>query len=231
MLKLMICCRRTPGFTREQFFDHLRHIHWPLLQATPSVLQMLTAYVQNHAVLDLPDAMAPFACARDRDSVIEVTLESAQRLEDLVNLPDYQELIRPDEHRFNDLAHNILMRSSEQTDLRLGAVGRCKRFDFIACDGETDPARLKDDIRDQTRHMLLDPSYTARVDRHVDNFADPVVDGLGFGQGHYVCIREVWSHSFTSLADVADVSRIRGADPASFSVFATEFVKRGALQH
>ena len=51
VLKMIITCRRNQAMSRPQFFHHLRHVHWPLIQRHPDVLAVLTAYVQNHSVL------------------------------------------------------------------------------------------------------------------------------------------------------------------------------------
>jgi hypothetical protein len=117
-------------------------------------------------------------------------------LEELVRLAYCHERIPANEHRFNDVVRNILMRSSEQTDHHFDTTGRCKRFDFIACDSADDPAHLKEEIRGQARRMALDPGYTAHIDRYVDNFPDPPAGGLVFGRADYVCIHEVWARNF-----------------------------------
>ncbi len=68
MLKMMITCCRNPPMSRPQFFHHLRHVHWPLIQRHPDVLDALPGYVQNHAVLPEPgiDLSAPFKLAVER---------------------------------------------------------------------------------------------------------------------------------------------------------------------
>ena len=51
MLKMIITCRRNPAMSRPEFFHHLRHVHWPLIQRYPDVLAAVPGYVQNHTVL------------------------------------------------------------------------------------------------------------------------------------------------------------------------------------
>lgn len=77
MLKMIITCRRNPAMSRPEFFDHLRNVHWPLIQQYPDVLAAVPGYVQNHSVLPEPgfELSAPYRIAAERDSVIELKFE------------------------------------------------------------------------------------------------------------------------------------------------------------
>jgi EthD domain len=130
---MMITCRRNPSMSRQQFFHHLRHVHWPLIQRHPDVMDALPGYVQNHAVPPEPalDLSPPFKLAIERDSVIELAFDGVAGINRLLSIPAYMQHIRPDEAHFNDLPHNIMVLANASTAFRAPMVGRCKRFDFL----------------------------------------------------------------------------------------------------
>ena len=119
MLKMMITCRRNSSMSRLHFFHHLRHVHWPLIQRHPGVLDALPGYVQNHTIL--PEAgvelSAPFKIAIERDSVIELAFDGVAGIHRLLSEPAYMQHIRPDEAHFNDLPHNIMVLANASTVL------------------------------------------------------------------------------------------------------------------
>ncbi len=223
---MIITCRRNPALSRAEFFHHLRHVHWPLIQQHPDVLAAVPAYVQNHSVV--PDAAftpaAPYRIADERDSVIELWFDGTAGIERLLALPAYQQYVRPDEAAFNDLAHNIMLLTEATTIWRAPTVGRCKRFDFIRRAAEIDAAMFRKRMLDAGQRIALDPFYTAHVDRHVENAAAAAIPGSGFGEGAFDAVREVWAASFEALSITAAMGAVDGADEEkSFSVFATEF--------
>lgn len=138
--------------------------------------------------------------------------------------------MRPDEARFNDLPHNIMVLTAASNVFRAPAVGRCKRSDFIRRAPETEASTFGAEIKRQSAALALDPMYTAHIDRHVDNVViGPTTDG-GFGKGLFDCVREVWAASFDALSAAARRSRVEGADAeTSFSVFATEYVMQESV--
>ena len=232
MLKMIITCRRSPAMSRPEFFDHLRNVHWPLIQRYPDVLAAVPGYVQNHSVLPEPDfePLAPLKIAVERDSVIELKFDGVAAIERLLAIPSYQQYVRSDEARFNDLPHNIMVLTEASNVFRAPAVGRCKRFDFIRRAPGTEASTFDAEIKRQSAALALDPMYTAHVDRHVDNVVvGPTTDG-GFGKGLFDCVREVWATSFDALSAVARRSRVESADAqASFSIFAAEFAMQGSF--
>ena len=232
MLKMIITCRRHPAMSRPEFFDHLRNVHWPLIQRYPDVLAAVPGYAQNHSVLPEPgfELSAPYRIAAERDSVIELKFDGVAAIESLLSTPSYQQYVRPDEARFNDLPHNIMALTEPSNGLRAPTIGRCKRFDFIRRASDTEPSSFGAEISRQSAALALDPIYTGHIDRHVDNIVvGPATDG-GFGKGSFDCVREVWATSFDALSAVASRSRVQGVDEKmSFSVFATEFAMQGGF--
>jgi hypothetical protein len=233
VLKMMITCRRNPSMSRPQFFHHLRHVHWPLIQRHPDVLGALPGYVQNHAVLPEPGIAlaAPFRHAIERDSVIELAFDGVTGIRGLLSVPAYMQHIRPDEAHFNDLPHNIMVLAHASTVFRAPLVGRCKRFDFLRRSSVIDAATFRAKLTNHSEALALDPIYTAHVDRHADNIVATAEMNEGFGEGAFDAVREVWAASFPALSLVADRSAAGYADPErSFSVFATEFPMHGTVE-
>ena len=203
MLKMIITCRRNQAMSRPQFFHHLRHVHWPLIQRHPDVLAVLPAYVQNHSVLPGRgfDPVAPYRIADERDSVIELWFDGMEGIDRLLSIPSYLQYVRPDEAAFNDLAHNIMLLTQATTAFRAPSIRRCKRFDFIRRSKDADADAFAVKIKDQARALALDPLYTGQIDRHVENFPVASKDGGGFGEGGFDCVSEVWASSFDALSE------------------------------
>jgi hypothetical protein len=232
VLKMIITCRRNPAMSRPEFFNHLRNVHWPLIQQYPDVLAAVPGYVQNHSVLPEPgfELSAPYRIATERDSVIELKFEGAAAIERLLSISSYQQYVRPDEARFNDLPHNIMVLTEPSNVSRAPAIGRCKRFDFIRRAPETEPSSFGAEIKRQSAAIALDSIYAAHIDRHVDNVVVGHAPDGGFGTGAFDCVREVWAASFDALSAVASRSHLQGVDAKmSFSVFATEFAMQGGF--
>ncbi len=230
---MIITCRRNQAMSRPQFFHHLRHVHWPLIQRHPDVLAVLTAYVQNHSVLPGRgfDPVAPYRIADERDSVIELWFDGMEGIDRLLSIPSYLQYVRPDEAAFNDLAHNIMLLTQATTVFRAPSIGRCKRFDFIRRSKGADADAFAVKVKDQARALALDPLYTGQIDRHVENFPVASKDGGGFGEGGFDCVREVWASSFDALSVTAPLAVVASADTkSSFTVFATEFPIHGKIK-
>ncbi len=232
MLKMIISCRRNPSLSRPEFFDHLRNVHWPLIQRYPDVLSAVPGYVQNHTVQPERgfELSAPYKIATERDSVIELRFDGMAGIERLLAVPSYQQYVRPDEASFNDLPHNIMVLTEAASVFRAPSVGRCKRFDFIRRAPGTAAPTFGAEVKKQSATLALDPFYTAHVDRHVDNVVVGPANDDGFGKGSFDCVREVWGSSFDALSAVASRSLLESADlEMSFSVFATEFPMHGSV--
>lgn len=227
-MKMIITARRNPAMTRRDFNHHLRHVHWPLIQSLPRVEQALGGYVQNHALgPDSPvEAEPAISVATDRDSVIELFFDDEAALGRLAAIPEYLAQVRPDEAHFNDLSHNVMVKTAPETVFAADQKGRCKRFDFLARAAGVDAKDFIQRIRACGGALALDPLYTGEIDRLVHNIVGAQGDGAGFGTGSFDCVAESWASTFTSLSGVAARHcAIEGVDKLqSFTVYATEFV-------
>lgn len=50
MIKLVFCCRRKPGLTREAFQKRWLEVHGPLVRRLRAELPMMKRYVQSHTL-------------------------------------------------------------------------------------------------------------------------------------------------------------------------------------
>ena len=83
MIKLVFCCRRKEGMTREQFQERWLEVHGPLVKRLrESDLPIMKRYVQSHS---LPDEMSegvrrPRGSAAPYDGITEVWFDSVEAL-------------------------------------------------------------------------------------------------------------------------------------------------------
>ena len=52
MIKLVFCCRRKEGMTREEFQARWLDVHGPLVKRLREALPMMRRYVQSHTLAD-----------------------------------------------------------------------------------------------------------------------------------------------------------------------------------
>lgn len=120
MAHLMFCLRRLPHLTREQFQDHWRNVHGPLVQSHAEAMG-LSAYVQSHA---LPDE-AQSRLARERGSPPSFDGIAQLWWHDRVLTPGQKDAARranaellADERRFIDLAASPIFLVQDHEVLR-----------------------------------------------------------------------------------------------------------------
>lgn len=107
MTSLIVCIKRKPGMTVEEFSQYWRGHHGPLIRSVPDFTRHLVSYTQYHlADQDSPVAKM-FGVSSDYDGVAVLTFKSAEALEQAFQEPAYLEHIRPDEFHFVDLENCI----------------------------------------------------------------------------------------------------------------------------
>jgi hypothetical protein len=106
-VKLVAFLQRKPGMTREQFSEYWEHQHGPLFLDTDEMTAPVTKYVQNHV---LPSNQGPFDIY---DGVVEIGFRELADIARVFGHPAYLQIIRPDEERFLDAAHQIVMATDE----------------------------------------------------------------------------------------------------------------------
>ncbi len=86
MIKLVFCCRRKPGLTREQFQKRWLEVHGPLVRKLRAELPMMKRYVQSHTLAGpVGDAVndglrASRGVKEPYDGITEVWFESLEAM-------------------------------------------------------------------------------------------------------------------------------------------------------
>jgi uncharacterized protein (TIGR02118 family) len=106
MLITLGFCKRKAGLTREEFSQHWRDVHGPLLSDAPEARRYIKRYVQHH--------IAPSSGFSDRswlefDGFSEAWFESIEARQALHALPFFREKVIPDEARFIDLSQTRIL--------------------------------------------------------------------------------------------------------------------------
>lgn len=99
MVKMFAFIRRRDGLSVEDFRDHWRNVHGPLIRDTPELARHVVRYEQHPRHRD--DALS------GTEGVDGVAVQWFDSIDDFVGFitePGYQELIAPDERRFLDTA-------------------------------------------------------------------------------------------------------------------------------
>ncbi len=111
--KLIAGVRRRPGLTHEQFSEHYRHRHGPLVTKVTGFNRHSLRYDQNYAH---PASAALKTCGRDEyDAVTELWFERLEKFFEAYAEPDYMTYLREDEQRFVDLARGAVELVTEAT--------------------------------------------------------------------------------------------------------------------
>lgn len=103
MTTLIVCIKRHPAMTLEQFSRYWRDTHGPLLLACNEFSRHIRSYVQYH-MIDEGSAIAKmFGVSASYDGVAVITFKNADAMEAAFSEPRYLSDVRPDEPNFVDL--------------------------------------------------------------------------------------------------------------------------------
>jgi uncharacterized protein (TIGR02118 family) len=100
MVKLFAMLHRNPDLTFEEFVDHWRDRHGPLIANTPALARHLVRYEQ-HPRHDHDSALSG---SPGVDGVAVQWMNSIDDFVGFLSAPEYAELIAPDERRFLDMS-------------------------------------------------------------------------------------------------------------------------------
>ena len=103
MKTLIVCVRRKPGLSREEFSRYYRDTHGPLIRSATGFARHLVNYVQFHALDSATPIAALFGASGDYDGVAALTFASEEAMTQAFAEPDYLNIVRPDEPNFVDL--------------------------------------------------------------------------------------------------------------------------------
>jgi hypothetical protein len=227
MLKMVLCSRRHPSMTRAQFFAYLTDVHAPLVLGVPEFLPYLRRYVQNHALLAEDGAKPPpsYRHAAERDSVIELFFESAEKLHEAMQVPQYVDTIRPDEGRFNDLSKLIALPTEEDTVFTdREAAPAWKMFDFLTKRADLSRDTFLVRWRRDADRLAQNAGYRALVRRRTHNVPLAARPEDFARAAHYDGVTEIWLNDLGQLGEVGNRSGEADFVDAehSFSVIARE---------
>lgn len=118
MIKFIMCLRRRPDLTREQFQDYWMNKHGPFFMKNAGVMRA-KKYLQSHTVdSPLNDGLrSSRGMLPEYDGVAEVWFESEQDLMDAMSSPEGQALgaaLLEDEGNFVDHANSSAFIVKEQ---------------------------------------------------------------------------------------------------------------------
>ena len=74
MVKLIVCAKRKPGITREEFGRYWRESHGPLVKSVSEFIRHVRKYVQCHMVSN----SGPLGTGTDYDGIAELWYDSAE---------------------------------------------------------------------------------------------------------------------------------------------------------
>lgn len=109
MTTLIVCIRRKPGLTPQEFSTYWRERHGPLIQNCPDFKRHLASYVQYHAADGNSEIARMFGVSGEYDGVAVLTFHSEEALRQAFAEPAYLAQIRPDEPNFVDLDHSLVI--------------------------------------------------------------------------------------------------------------------------
>jgi uncharacterized protein (TIGR02118 family) len=119
MVKLFAVLRRRQGMTTEEFVEHWRDRHGPLIASEPTLARHIVRYEQH--VRHRPDALSG---NEGIDGVAVQWFDSIDGFVGFMSEPAYAELVAPDEQRFLDMERIEFIITEEPTVIIDGAVGR-----------------------------------------------------------------------------------------------------------
>lgn len=118
MVKLFAVLRRRSGMTSEEFVEHWRDRHGPLIAGEPTLARHIVRYEQH--VRHIPDTIAG---TPDVDGVAVQWFRSIDDFVGFISEPSYAELIAPDEQRFLDMSKVEYVITEEPTVVIDGDIG------------------------------------------------------------------------------------------------------------
>jgi NAD(P)-dependent dehydrogenase (short-subunit alcohol dehydrogenase family) len=107
MTTLVVCIKRKPGMSSEQFSAHWRDTHGPMLAVCTDFTRHLVSYVQHHMVAQDSPVARMFGIPGDYDGVAILTFRRAEDIAAAFAEPRYLADVRPDEATFVDLDNSL----------------------------------------------------------------------------------------------------------------------------
>ena len=109
MIKVSIYVVRRPGITPDEFNDHWKNTHAPLLLTLPEFTSRVRRYIRQEVVRDLPGELPVL----EYDGVAELWFDKPEDFFELMQSPVYEETVVPDEEKFLDRSKTVLLMGTE----------------------------------------------------------------------------------------------------------------------
>ncbi|MBM3663505.1 MAG: EthD family reductase [Actinobacteria bacterium] len=119
MVVMYALLRRRPELSHDEFVDHWRNVHGPLIAGIPELARHIVRYEQH--VRHRPDGLS------GNDGLDGVAAQWYSSIDDFaafISEPAYAELIAPDERRFLDTDRIEFIITEEPTVVIPGPDGR-----------------------------------------------------------------------------------------------------------
>ncbi|HEX6570312.1 MAG TPA: EthD domain-containing protein [Acidimicrobiales bacterium] len=119
MIRLTALLRRNPALTADQFHAHWRDVHAAKILSVPGIRDRVVRYEQHPR---LPDAPGRWTGSDGFDGVTLQWYRSLDDFQAMVNDPEYQRVVGPDERYLLDLASSVYLLTDEPRTIIDGSV-------------------------------------------------------------------------------------------------------------
>lgn len=102
MVVLIVCIKRQPNLSREEFSKHWRDVHGPLVASVPEFAKYVRRYAQYHMIDSDNIPFSTFGDVSSYDGVAALWFDDAASIGLALTEPRYLSVIRPDEANFID---------------------------------------------------------------------------------------------------------------------------------
>jgi uncharacterized protein (TIGR02118 family) len=174
VIKLICFVKRSRALSVDEFHDHWRTKHAPLIRETPGVADRIVRYEQNHRSAD------DYARGGGFDGVAIQWFDSMDDFVAMVSDPEYQARVAPDEAALLDLEGLVWILTDQEEVVVAGPERRDDSVIKLICMVKRRPGMSIDDFHHHWRtvHSPLNcntPSiaqYFVRYERNHRNDAD-----------------------------------------------------------
>lgn len=202
MIKLVATIQRRSDWSREDWLSHYAERHGPLTASVHAFTRHSTKYIQNY-VLSVLQAVPPEQSAAAYDGVSELWFADVPALLAAYAEPEYMDILRPDELRFNTFEtikvllgteHVIDEGAPRRDDKRWAQAARCHTMILREPAAGITNAALQAGWRDAGAVITADPAYARHAHRYVQTHAIEPVEELP-GACAFGLIDEFWTSS------------------------------------
>jgi uncharacterized protein (TIGR02118 family) len=145
VIKLICFVKRNPALSVDEFHDHWRAKHAPLIRETPGVADRIVRYEQNHRTAH------DYARGGDFDGVAIQWFESMDDFVSMVSDPEYQARVAPDEAALLDLEGLVWILTDQEEVVVAGPERRDDSVTKLICMVKRRPGVSIDDFHHHWR--------------------------------------------------------------------------------